>query len=106
MKVLLLGGNGGRWTAAENIKEKEVMSGIEGFVFAFDGEYICSKDATPDIINQYDIVIANTNGDRLEHLRHIQKQCQSKTKWVTLIEGCAMDYLSPNYLIKEILDES
>lgn len=105
-KVLVLGGNNDRWTARDREYEKDIITGVEAFVFTFGGRYLSSSMATLDDVNSSDIVIANTNGDRLEILSKLQQMRKAEVKWVTLIEGCATDYLTPNPLMKKILDAS
>jgi hypothetical protein len=107
MKTLLLGGNTGFWRAEERAYERDVMSGIEAWVFAMDGDHCNTLDATPELVDQYDLIIANTNGGFYPGKQlALQNGRRSGIKWVSLIEGCATDYLTPNYTQKKIFEAS
>ena len=60
MKTLLLGGNPGFWRASERANDRHVMSGIEGWVFAMDGDHCDTLEAL-ELIDRYDSIIGNTN---------------------------------------------
>lgn len=107
MKTLLLGGNPGFWRASERANDRHVMSGIEAWVFAMDGDHCNTLEATPELIDRYDLIIGNTNfGAYRPKLLALQSGRKSSVRWVTLIEGCATDYLAPNSILKQILDGS
>jgi hypothetical protein len=103
-RVLVLGGNPGKWSARERLHEAEVTNGIEAWVFAFNGDYCCGDLLSVSEIANYDIVIGNLNSAFLDnHLQYLRAKPRP-VKWVALIEGSATDYLAPNPKIKEILD--
>ncbi|HET9137591.1 MAG TPA: hypothetical protein VFO76_13230 [Candidatus Kapabacteria bacterium] len=103
-KVLVLGGNPGRWSASERRHEAAVTNGIEAWVFAFDGDYSCGDALSVSEIVNYDIVIGNLNAQYLDnHLTYLRSKPDA-VKWVTLVEGNAAEYLKPNPKVKEILD--
>ena len=107
MKTLLLGGNPGFWHASEHTNDRDVMSGIEAWVFAMDGDHCNTLEATPELINRYDLVIGNTNGGLYyPKLLALQQGRRSRVQWVSLIEGCATEYLAPVFILKKILDGS
>ncbi|MEI8134141.1 MAG: hypothetical protein WCH46_03560 [bacterium] len=105
-KVLVLGGNRGRWSASERASEAATMTGIESWVYAFNGNYQQGVVATRRNINDHDIIIANTNSPALENLVRCCQERGTNTKWVTLIEGDAHDYLKPRPYIRDLLDSS
>jgi len=59
MRVVLLSSNRGRWSAKGQKHTTE--NGVEAWVYAFEGDYIGYDEVTPKDIQQYDLVIANTN---------------------------------------------
>src|ERR1035437_10364027 len=107
MKTLLLGGNTGFWRAADRAYERDIFTGIEAWVFAFDGDHCNTLDATPELIREYDLIIGNSSGgDYRPKLLSLQALRKKGAKWVTLIEGCATDYLAPHAALKKLLDGS
>jgi hypothetical protein len=105
-RVLVLGGNTLPWKASERPHEAATMTGIESWVYAFGGDYLCGMDATPSIISNYDIVIGNTNLTFIPHLITLAESRGQGTKWVTLIEGSGTDYLRPINGVPKIFDVS
>jgi hypothetical protein len=107
MKMLLLGGNAGAWSAKDRAKEADYMSGIEAWVFAFDGIYCGSRQSGATLlVDQCDLIIANSNLDRVDTLRELQRNRNTKNKWVTLIEGGMHDYLRPTPKLLDLLNGS
>lgn len=106
--VLVLGGNSGRWNYKDSLHIGNYMNGIESWVYAFKGDYICSLEASSKDISKYDIIIANSNYNNkfFSHLIKLQKTRPSKTKWVTLLEGNASDYFKVSPLLSELFDNS
>lgn len=105
-RVLVLGGNPLPWKAHERLHEADVTTGVESWVFAFDGDYMCSKDATPTIVSNYDIVIGNTNLQHIQRLVILANSRGQNVKWVSLIEGSGTDYLLPIRGVPDIFDAS
>lgn len=105
-RVLVLGGNTLPWKASERPHEAATMTGIESWVHAFGGDYLCGMDATPSIISKYDIVIGNTNLTFIPHLLTLAESRPKETKWVALIEGSGTDYLKPLPGVPNIFDAS
>ncbi len=107
MKVLVLGGNRKSWRASERSHERDYTSGVEAWVFAFDGDYCQTLEATPDLIARYDLVIGNSNGGQYrQKLLRLQQGRKQSTRWVTLIEGGAIDYLEFDAQTKALFDAS
>jgi hypothetical protein len=107
-KVLVLSGESGRWTASDRKRDADVMNGVEAWVFAFDGDYIHSAEATVEDISRYDIVIANLNPEA-EMIANVEKLSAARpksVKWVTLMEGSGLDYIYPRPQVREIFDNS
>lgn len=107
MRVVLLAANHGRWTAKGAAPNTE--NGVEAWIYAFEGDYISYDEVRPKDIQQYDIVIANTNHVEINYLLKIAALAETRppsVKWVSLIEGSATDYLSPSADIRRVLDAS
>lgn len=102
-KVLLLGGNTGSWSAKDRLADARTMNGIEAWVFAFDGNYAECQTVRNQDLEGYDIIIANTK-NQIEHLFHLAEHRPVNTKWVTLIEGDALNYLKPQPYIRELME--
>src|SRR5436189_6315465 len=105
-RVLLLGGNRGKWSAGDRLNDAPTMNGIEAWVYAFDGDYIEGAAAQVKDIQGYDIIIANYNFSEAKHFLSLCQNRDSKSKWVTLIEGDALDYLKPQAFMLELMDSS
>ncbi|HEY6171599.1 MAG TPA: hypothetical protein VIX80_04980 [Candidatus Kapabacteria bacterium] len=105
-RVLVLGGNKLPWKASDRPHEAATMTGIESWVYAFGGDYLCGMDATPAIVSKYDIVIGNTNLTFIPHLITLAESRGHETKWVSLIEGSGTDYLRPIPGVPKIFDVS
>jgi hypothetical protein len=101
MRTILLGAQPTKWSAKERLYEKDIISGVYAWVYAFDGDYCPTYEATPELLNSYDLVIANTDNNLIGELVSLQKRRDKRVKWCTLIERCATDYLS---LRKDILE--
>ena len=107
MKLLLLGGNPGFWHHTDRPHDRNIMSGIEAWVFAFDGDHCNTLDATQELVNRYDLIIGNTNrGAYRPKLLELQRNRKKGIRWVTLIEASASEYLALDNITKEILDGS
>jgi hypothetical protein len=107
MKTLVLGANEGFWHAPDRAYERDIISGIEAWVFAFDGDHCNTLEASPELIDEYDLIIGNTNGSAYRpKLLSLQNGRRRGIRWVSLIEGCATEYLAPDSTLKRILDGS
>lgn len=104
-RVLLLGGNTGRWSAKDRLGDASTMNGVEAWVFAFGGDYAEGPAAKISDLEGYDVIIANTNHP-FDNLLHLADNRPSNTKWVTLIEGDAHDYLKPLPFIRDLMASS
>lgn len=106
-KVLLLAGNRGSWQANGKVLEDTLANGVEAWVYTFDGTYNQADKATISEINNYDIVIGNSNGEKcLANLIKLAEGRSAKVRWITMIEGDAYDYLSPNNNYLRLFDSS
>lgn len=105
-RVLVLGGNRLPWKASDRPHEAATMTGVESWVFAFGGDYLCGMDATSSIISKYDVVIGNTNVTFIPHLVTLAESRRQETKWVSLIEGSGTEYIKPLHGVPKIFDVS
>ncbi len=104
-KVLVLSGYGGRQKFAE--LPGDFHNGTKSWAYALGGDYINTLRATPNDLQGYDIIIANSNpGKYIKHLNMLAESRRGKTKWVTIIEGDATHYLTPNENFKDLLGNS
>jgi hypothetical protein len=104
-RVLLIGGNRGRWTWNERIHDAPYDNGIEAWVHATQGTHVDHASVTLDDVNSHDVVICNTNGlfKPKEALRYIRlsEQRRSGVLWVSLLEGDMRDYMVPSALVSQ-----
>jgi hypothetical protein len=107
-KVLVIADNLGRWKASERPHFKDFMTGIESWVYACNGEYCNVFECTQQIVDSFDIVIGNTNfaPKYQEKLLQLCTGRNQSVKWISLIEGCAKEYLKPMSYIKDIFAAS
>ncbi|MFM8472451.1 MAG: glycosyltransferase [Candidatus Kapaibacterium sp.] len=109
-QVLVVGGNAGTWDASERAHESSVTSGIEAWVFATGGRYVCGRDVTPDIIARHDIVIMNLNAiaepEQLSSVRRLAENRPDHVHWMTLLEGDMKWYLKPLPHLRELFNAS
>ena len=105
-RMLLLGGNLGRWSAKDRLNDAPTMTGIESWVFACDGDYREGMAIDAKLLDFYDIVIANYNHSDTIKLIRLQKARRKETRWVTLIEEDSVGYLHPQPYMRELLDHS
>ena len=105
-KVLLLHWNRGRWRAKERPRQALTENACETWVFAFDGDFLNTSIAKPSDLTGYDIIIANSDPIHLKQLCALSASRPAGTKWVTLLEGDALDYIKPRPDIRELLDSS
>ncbi len=103
-RVLVLGGNPGRWKAVEHRQQGKLINGVEAWVFAFDGEYCCNGLFQPSDFANYDIIIGNLNASFLAHQRKCLESKPDSVQWVSLVEGSATDYLRPDTIVRDILN--
>jgi hypothetical protein len=104
-RVLVSGGKAGRWSAAGKTVDDSLCSGVQSWVYAFNGDYIGHHDIVGRDLDQYDIVIMNMNNPLLRLIRLAQDRPVS-IKWVSLIEGSADEYFVPQNHLKTLLDMS
>jgi hypothetical protein len=104
-RVLVSGGKDGRWSADGKTVDETLCSGVQSWVYAFNGDYIGHRDITKRDLDRYDIIIMNTNVPHRPLLRLAQERPPS-TKWISLIEGSADEYLRPQGDFKTLLDVS
>lgn len=90
-KTLVLSNAKGRWHAADHAEYGATMNGVEAWAYAYHGDYIGYKQVTQKDIEQYDIVIANTQN--LTEFVKFAEMRPAHTRWVMLIEGDGNDYL-------------
>src|SRR5947209_1841713 len=103
-RVLLLGGNRGRWSAKDSIDEAATMNSGEAWAYAFGGDFIQNISAKPSDLDGYDIIIANADSFAIEKLYRLLQERPANCKWVTLLEGDMLDFIRPRPLVKELLD--
>lgn len=104
-RVLVSGGKAGRWSAAGKSLDEALCTGVQSWVYAFNGDYIGHRDLVRQDLDRYDIAIINTNKP-LAPLVHLAQDRPRSLAWVSLIEGGADDYCVPQDHVKALLDSS
>ncbi len=105
-KVLLLGGNRGRWSASQSLSEATTMNSGEAWAYAFNGDFIQNIAARPSDLKGYDIIIANADSFAIKPLYQLLQARPAGCKWVTLLEGDMLDYIRPRPYVRDLLDGS
>ncbi len=105
-RTLVIGGNAGRWSAADPDTNQTLSNGVEAWVFALRGDYIGNAVPTSQTIAAYDLIIANLNPPSIPGLAALAEQRPDHVRWVSLIEGCGKDYLYPTPELRRVLDAS
>jgi len=109
-RVLVAGGNPGRWSADERAYESHYVNGVEAWVFALNGTYVPEKELTASMIAEYDLVMLNLNAikepQRLVKIRSLVENRPAYVHWMTLLEGDMQWYLKPLPHLKEIFNAS
>jgi len=104
-RVLVVGGKDGRWRANGKTLDEALSTGVQSWVYAFDGAYAGPRDIAATDLREYDLVIANLNRP-LGPLARLARERPPSVKWVSLVEGSATDYFLPQPELKELLDAS
>jgi len=104
-RVLVSSGKEGRWAADGRTVDEALYTGVQNWVYAFDGDYVGHRDLTRQDLERYDVVIVNTNRPFPPLLRLAQDRPAS-IRWVSLIEGAAHEYFAPQPDLKALLDAS
>ena len=105
-RVLLLHWNKGKWQARERPQQALTENSCESWIFAFDGDFLNTDLATPSVLKEYDIIIANSDYIHVEQLSKLSAARPATCKWVTLVEGQAHDFVKPRPFIRELFDNS
>lgn len=107
MRVLLIGGNPGRWNYADPDRPYTLTNGIEAWVNALQGDYYGGRHAPKrHEMAPYDLVIANLNPWLIPEYVPLAENRPSGQQWVTLLEGAGEDYLDPTPGLLRVLNAS
>lgn len=107
LKVLVIGGDTTNWTAKERPIEQTLLTGIETWVYAFNGTYQPILDTTLSDLKNFDIIIGNSNlGKELNKSIYLAENRPANVKWITLVEGNASEYLTPHLQITKLFESS
>jgi len=104
-RVLVSGGKDGRWAADGKTVDETLYTGVQSWVYAFNGDYVGHRDITKQDLDHYDIVIMNMNRPLLPLVR-MARDRPASLKWVSLVEGSADEYFPPQGDLKALLDVS
>lgn len=109
-RVLVIGGLREQWQSRNLRVEEKLGNGVEAWAYAFNGDYCGHDSATPAMIENYDLVICNTNGVyERKYVRQYLPLAQNRpprVKWVSLLEGNMTDYMTPSITVRELFDAS
>ncbi|MDB5033370.1 MAG: hypothetical protein JWQ98_611 [Chlorobi bacterium] len=87
-KVLVCGGNRGRWHWKDRAHEEPITNGIEAWVFALRGEYLQGIELRAEDLDRYDLIVLNLNFGYLPHYRRVLGAAPSRrARLVGLYEG-------------------
>jgi hypothetical protein len=96
-RVLVLGGDKTKWNAKSRPVEQTLLTGVESWVYAFNGNYQPIIHTNLSDLQNYDLIIGNSNlGIELPKSIYLSENRPENVIWVTLIEGSASDYLTAN----------
>jgi hypothetical protein len=102
-----LGGDTKKWNTITRPMEKTLLTGIESWVYAFKGIYQPIIKTKLNDLNNYDIIIGNSNlGVELSKSIFLSENRPENVKWITLMEGSACDYQFPNPKILKLFESS
>ncbi len=104
--LLIAAGEDDQIDLAEWNRRRDFWTGIGTFAITFQGDVKKTANVTPEILNNYDLIIANLDRSQIPKLRELQDQKNPSVKWVSLIERCATDYLPADPVLKQLLDGS
>ena len=109
-RVLVIGGNPGRWNARERAQLAPYATGIEAWVHATQGVYIDHTSVSLRDVHQFDIVICNTNrissSSAVEKYARLAENRRDSVLWVSLLEGDMRHYMRPSPFVRRALDAS
>lgn len=107
MKVVLIAkGEDTSLTPSEWQSRKDYWTGIGTFAIAFGGDVRQTLTTSAEDLAEYDLIIGNLDRDCIDKLLQLQENRPVHTKWVSLIERCATDYLPSDERVKRLLDNS
>lgn len=104
-RVLVSGEKDGRWSAGGRTVDETLCTGVQSWVYAFDGDYAGHRQLTRRDLDRHDIVIVNLNRP-LAPLVRLAQDRPASVRWVSLIEGSADEYSVPQRELKALLDAS
>lgn len=106
-RVLVLGGERKKWSAESRPIDQTLLTGVESWVYAFNGDYQPIIQTMPRDLQNYDLIICNSNlGKELSKSVYLSEGRPEGLSWVTLIEGSASDYLIPNPEVSRLFANS
>lgn len=106
-RVLVLGGDKSKWKANSRPLNETLLTGVESWVYAFDGDYQPIMETKINDFKNYDLIIGNSNlGKELAKSIELSDNRPENVIWVTLMEGSASDYLTPNPNILKLFANS
>ncbi len=104
-RALVSGSKVGRWRAEGRTVDETLCTSVQSWVYAFNGDYVGQREITREDVGRHDIVIMNMNRP-LRPLLSLAHDRPSFTKWISLVEGSADDYLRPQSDLRTLLDAS
>jgi hypothetical protein len=109
-RVLVVGGNTDKWTAKEREYNKHLINGIETWVYATDGTYCNYSLFDKRLMNEFDIIIYNTNHYQdsalYKRINDIAEKRPSNIRWMTLLEADMTQYIQPFTWIQQLFNLS
>jgi hypothetical protein len=106
LRVAILSAPRQRWHTRDHPESALTVNGVEAWAYAFAGEYIGYDLVTKRDLQDFDLVIANSNTTYIPRLVELAAVRPAHTRWVTLIEGGASEYLKPMPSIQAVFEVS
>ncbi len=83
-----------------------VTNSTEGWAYALRGDFKGGGVPPPELLREYDLVLANLDRKLLPGFSKLIRQRPSDVRWVSTIEGGGGDYLAPDADLLSVLDAS
>lgn len=104
-RVLVSGWKDGRWAAKGRTVDEALATGVQSWVYAFDGDYVGHRELTRADLESHDVVIVNMSRPFAPLVR-LAGERPATTRWVSLVEFSAHEYFLPQRDLKALLDSS
>jgi hypothetical protein len=105
-RTLVIGGDPGHWSYRSVPEFHRLTNGVAGWVTALQADYVGPRTPARHVLAGYDLIIANLNAHHIPHYVALAESRPPGQRWVSLVEGCACDYLDPSTALLRVLNAS